>query len=748
MTTVVQATCPGCRQRLYVPADWLTQAVRCKGCGLVLQARRPAAPPTTPAKPSGRTPPPPSQRVQTSAPPVPVAVPVDSSPFGFLAEAAPAPATAAARRRARRGSSGGWWKGAVLALAVVVTAAAVAYFSWPRLGAALSPKAAPSGTGPAVAAEPPRPDPAKDKDAPPAKDRPAEAPRPSDKDKPADPPKPGDKDKPSGKPSDKDKPAEAPKGQQPFPRRALVISVHNYLYANPVGAGMPGASARNLPNFLEALSRGLKIPMNQIAHLSDAAREKPRPPMKPVIEKTLADFLAACRAQDRVLVFFVGHAVEAGDEVYLVPIEGDVDNPDTLIPLQWVYGELAKCKARQKVLVLDTNRLNPGLGLERPNGGPMGAKTAAALAQPPAGVQVWAACSEGQQSYELESSPMGEFLDALQDAVVPDKNHKGLEGIQRPEDPLRLGPLCELVNANMKADLGPLKQTARVSGEEAADGAAYNKDEPPAPDAAKALAAAPMSAKPKDVQLVLDEVGLPPIKPTDRDAGLRTEALPPFDPAKMANYPVGGEETPLRKEVSKARALLWAVCSPSPPPPVLAEQVKMFRDDLKVNLMVMKDGYKVPANEADFKNKVVFKDEEQIAFPLGALLDEVKDLKAAGEKADDKGVKARDAETKRWQANYDYTLARLEAETAYVFEYQSALGRMRKELPPHDPKLHSGWKLASQVDLRGDSEGKKLAKAARALFEKEAADNAGTPWEVLAKREKLTALGMEWQAVR
>ena len=45
-----------------------------------------------------------------------------------------------------------------------------------------------------------------------------------------------------------------------------------------------------------------------------------------------------------------------------------------MIPLKWVYEQMAKCKARQKVLVLDVNRLNPGHGLERPNGGPMDAK--------------------------------------------------------------------------------------------------------------------------------------------------------------------------------------------------------------------------------------------------------------------------------------------------------------------------------------------------------------------------------------
>jgi hypothetical protein len=141
-------------------------------------------------------------------------------------------------------------------------------------------------------------------------------------------------------------------------------------------------------------------------------------------------------------VFFVGHAVEIGDDVYLAPIEGELDNPATLIPLPWVYDQMARCKARQKVLVMDVNRLNPGLGIERPNGGPMGAKIDAALAAPPPGVQVWSACVDKQQSYETGDSPMGEFLDELAFALAPvDKIHKGIAGIQRPEDPLPLDAL-------------------------------------------------------------------------------------------------------------------------------------------------------------------------------------------------------------------------------------------------------------------------------------------------------------------
>src|SRR5438132_1208264 len=39
MPEVVQAKCPGCKKVLRIPADWLNQPVKCKHCGMVLQAK-------------------------------------------------------------------------------------------------------------------------------------------------------------------------------------------------------------------------------------------------------------------------------------------------------------------------------------------------------------------------------------------------------------------------------------------------------------------------------------------------------------------------------------------------------------------------------------------------------------------------------------------------------------------------------------------------------------------------------------
>jgi hypothetical protein len=39
-----------------------------------------------------------------------------------------------------------------------------------------------------------------------------------------------------------------------------------------------------------------------------------------------------------------------------------------------------------------------------------------------------------------------------------------------------------------------------------------------------------------------------------------------------------------------------------------------------------------------------------------------------------------------------------------------------------------------------------LAKSAGTGFEKLGKETAGSPWAILAKRDRLTALGLEWQS--
>jgi Caspase domain len=773
MSKVIQATCPGCKKTLRIPAGWLHQAIRCKHCGLVMAAKQAAAATAAPAA-NHPTPAPPNRKAATSPPaakapsksvratpptagsaPVakiaaPAAIPVaplagsTGSPFDNLDDPA---LNTTARRATRHGNS--WWKGPVLALAVlflggVALAVIVPLVGLQRLLPQLAQIEKLEEKDDAKDSDSPSPstaqhtEPVKQPDVPKKSDPKQPDPKKPDPGvKTPDPKKPDPKQPDPKKPDPDTKPPDIkkpdPKPAPPvgtlFPRRALVISVHNYLYANPVGAGLPLAGARNMSYFVTKLNTGLKVPANQIAHLSDEARgNKARAPVKQVIEQTLVDFLGNSREQDRVIVLFAGHAVEIDGDGYLVPIEGELDDAATLVPLKWVFEELKNCRARQKILVLDTNRFSPTRGLERPSSGPMSAKFDELLKKPPEGVQIWAACVAEQMSYETDVSPAGVFIDHLTTVL-----EKGVAGAPRPEDSIPIEKLNEAVIAGMKDELAKFKltQTPRLSGKELEGGAPYDPkvSAPPAPKLADS------KNNQTNVQLiksVLTEIGTPPVKGSQQDATIKFEMLPPFSEKAMKNYDAD-EESALKGPIQEARAMLWAI-STSNPPESLKEEVEKIRVRTKVNLSYLKDGFRAPQNENQFKTEL--NNQER---PIADMIDE---MEHAYKKL--KSVEVdRQKEPKRWLANYDFIVARMEEQIAYLYEYQSVLGQMRKELPPLDKAQGNGWKLASTETLNGDSKGKKMAKSSAALLKKMAEEHKGTPWEVLAKREKLTTLGLE-----
>ena len=73
---------------------------------------------------------------------------------------------------------------------------------------------------------------------------------------------------------------------------------------------------------------------------------------------------------------------------------------------------------------------------------------------------------------------------------------------------------------------------------------------------------------------------------------------------------------------------------------------------------------------------------------------------------------------------------------------------MRKAFPERDAKQHDGWRVTPQEKLQGDAAGKKLAASAKKHWERISGDYPGTPWEELAKRDRATPLGLDWQAAK
>jgi hypothetical protein len=548
---------------------------------------------------------------------------------------------------------------------------------------------------------------------------------------------------------DEEKPASktktAPVGGT-YPRRAFVISVHNYLYLNPISDGMRGTV--NLKWLMDrSLAGKLNIPMTQIFQLSDA-HDKPnerRPPLKTVIEQGLENFLKTTRKQDRIMVFFIGHTKEIDNEAYLVPMEGETDELKTLIPLKWMYDQLAKCECRQKILVIDGNRYNAAQGEERPVSGPMGPKFEAALKSPPAGVQVWAACSSGQQSLQFEDAPLGLFLDSFREALAPKKGKGALEGkIPSRDDLIPLKDINDIVAQKMQEELerrglDKTPQKPLIAGHAPTSGAEYDRTEVAAAEPAMPSV---NPASQKMVAAILRDISLPSLKGGE-GTGLDVDftQLPPFSPDALKAYEGDLKaDSKLRAVIHEARAALWAISSAAPPTELQGEVMAM-RAKLGIGEGVkgiMQDRYNKPAATAETAFKArIFEDLKSMSRVVAQMEDVLEKLKNAKDEMEEA--------PKRWQANYNYILARFQAQLAYLEDYQFMLGSMRKEYPPHDPNIHSAWRMASK-EKASDQQGKKYDKNARKLYADLAKACKGTPWEVLAKREKLTALGLEWVA--
>jgi hypothetical protein len=511
-----------------------------------------------------------------------------------------------------------------------------------------------------------------------------------------------------------------------FPRRLLVVSVNNYPFANPVGYG---SGERALDKIVHDFANVVRVPNDQVAMLSDRGQINvpAMPPTKEVVEQIMEQFLTTSRAQDRVILMFVGHAVEIDETPYLMPLDGETDKADNLIPLSWLYGKLAACPAQQKVLILDVCRFSPTRGEERGAVAAMGEKTDAMLAKPPKGVQVLTACTAGQRSLEIDDKVTqneglvdgGIFLNRI--SIL--KQAGGIKGLtQKPDDPFPFEELMFKLRSTTpmaKAYYGQA-QTPRLSGEEVkkipfdAKAALPPALTPKLPDRFKngVLGA-------RDIDSVFKVVAaVPPVKRGEKTGSFSADGMPPYPKDAIKDYKDDGVDTPFREAVK--------------------EGIKALNDSDKT--FAVNETFTKPANEQQLnmvKKQIEGIQKDKVGeafFVLNKVAEELEERKAG-----------KDKESKFWQANYDYVLARLYARQAFILEYNVMLGKIRRDdLPMLDPAVHKGWKLAAKKDL-SDKDAKENADKSKKLLEKLAQDHKGTPWELIGKREGITALGMEWQ---
>ncbi len=504
----------------------------------------------------------------------------------------------------------------------------------------------------------------------------------------------------------------------------LAVLPVNYVFTNPIAYG---SGDRALPSLVQKLAELTHVSEGHLAILSDRAK-LPTPPTKDVIELNVGNFLKSCRPQDRVVLVFVGHAIEKDGKGYFLPIEGDNNDGATLIPLEWFYTQLKECPAQEKVFLVDVCRYDPWHGDQRGKAEPMGKKFDEALKNPPPGIQVWTACTAGQFSFETNDVIAGSQGGVMFNQLL-DLSAKGelKNVVPKPEGPMAIPAILPKLDAATKSfTKGAMKkeQSVRLSGKQP------EKEVPDDPKTTPQKFEFKLpdrfttgAARAEDLAAVLRVANeVPPVISDDKSWPLNFGTLPPYSAKALEPFKLAANEkdTPFRAHVQAAIKSMKATPTTFPerflaPTANNPQQLNAFKDD-------------------------VIKHQKQAGIlqeKLAMALDEDIELPAM--------EAGRVKEPKSWQATYDLVRARLHARLAYVYEYNIKLGELRKDFPPRDAATQIGWRLAGSEHK--DPQAEREAKEARRILEKMAQEFKGTPWELIARREQLLVLGLDWQPI-
>ncbi len=750
MTATVQAVCPGCRNVLRIPIDWAERAMKCKKCGMVVQGRKrstdevpvPAPQPPQQPMPAAAPPgyPPPGYAPQAYAPPqqypqpYPYAPPTGYAPPGYPPQPypqsgayappgypqpayappgypqpgyppqqqyaptpayAPQPADVAfqadfepSRPRGYKRRGGNRWVAPALVLVLCGSMVGGAIYFMNKIEKDQEKK---------------------DQFAKKINDAGLE--------------------KNLGTATDAGKGANSKLSGDPFPRRMLFVHISKYIYFNNLtpGAGLKGD---DLPTrTAKKIAFEWRIPNdkdnNQLFVLSDTGGDKDfKPPIKSVLEKAVGEFCATSRAQDRVAIYFGGHAVEMDGKAYLVPVEGEPDEVGTLIPLDGIFAKLRDCKAQQKLLILDVCRFNTQYGAAKPGSQPMTEKLDQLLHAAPAGVQVVTSCSTGENAYEVQETG-SEFLTAFR--VQADRVKAQKQAPPSPGDPLPIGPWMDAIKVYLSAKRDNRSvQTVKLAGEEPKAAVEYSKDEPLA--ARFAWAEVPKGVSIDEITKVMQAANLPGIR-KDLEMPASLGQVYPFDPMVMKAYADDGiADDQILKDQAKY-----------PVRHATLEALQTIREKWTFGENGLKESFEGDVDDKAKKSAL----EDQTGPALIEL-----ELKDKMDKLEKVAAELPNEKSKRWLALYQFAKAQTQLRWAFIEEYRGALGKIRTDsLPKPDKGKAAGYRLASASRMASKKDVLEKAEEARELLGQMAQDHKGTPWEVLAKMNKNVALGLKWEVI-
>jgi hypothetical protein len=202
------------------------------------------------------------------------------------------------------------------------------------------------------------------------------------------------------------------------------------------------------------------------------------------------------------------------------------------------------------------------------------------------------------------------------------------------------------------------------------------------------------------------------------------------------------DKTDLHTALCQTRILLWSL-SPQPAPDDILFAVK--RESFAFGLKFQYE-FKAADNDNEFRKKLLTHQQgvARILASLEEKLGELNQFAALHRLA----AAHHNGLSRRWEANFEYLHARVEMQIAYVYEYQSSLGLLRRDALNLDKTKHNGWQLDSTDTPRGDRSGKDMAGQARKHLKELIDKNPGTVWAALAERDLAVPLGLTWKPAK
>jgi len=147
------------------------------------------------------------------------------------------------------------------------------------------------------------------------------------------------------------------------------------------------------------------FPSQNVVLMTDAEPDPLRKPTRNSIIGMLSTWLSLAEDGDTVLVYFAGHGAESDGNSYLLPSDAQLSNPPlTGLPLSLVKDRLRQCKARKKVLIIDSCHSGAGRDV-----GVMGTATAQSLFEDAEGLVTLSACDQQERSFEWTEKGHGAF---------------------------------------------------------------------------------------------------------------------------------------------------------------------------------------------------------------------------------------------------------------------------------------------------------------------------------------------------